>query len=65
MNYTPQQLKDWEAYERIRKGGRYNMFDPRARRLTGLSADRYSFVLQNYSELRAELGNAPDNVEAK
>lgn len=25
--FTEQDLKDWRAYERVRKGGRYNMFD--------------------------------------
>ena len=45
-------LADWRAYERVRAGGRFNMFDPRARRMSGLSADRYSFVMSNYSKLR-------------
>jgi hypothetical protein len=50
--YTPAQIADWRAYERVRKGGKYNMFDPRARRATGLSGDDYSFVMRNYSALR-------------
>ena len=28
------------------------MFDPNARRLTGLSRERYMFALENYSELK-------------
>lgn len=50
--FTEQDLKDWRAYERVRKGGRYNMFDPRARRATGLDSDRYSFVMKNFTELK-------------
>lgn len=51
--FTSDDLQDWRAYERVRKGGRYNMFDPRARRATGLSDERYSFVLRNFSKLKA------------
>lgn len=53
--YTEQQKKDWEAYERVRQRGRFNMFDPRAQQATGLNADRYAFVVSNYSELRKEV----------
>lgn len=50
--FTAEQIKDWKAYEKVRRGGRFNMFDPRARRATGLSAERYSFVINNFSELK-------------
>jgi hypothetical protein len=52
-SFTPQQFVDWKAYEKVRKGGRWNMFDPRARRATKLSPERYLFVMTNYSELKA------------
>lgn len=52
MNFTNQQMADWRAYERVRKSGAFNMYDPRARRATGLSGERYSFVMNNYSELK-------------
>ena len=55
MKYTPKQLADWKDYECIRKDGRFNMFDPRAREATGLSAKSYSFVMQNYSRLKEEI----------
>ena len=55
MTFTPQDIADWKAYERVRERGAYNMFDPRARRATGLSGERYSFVMRHYSALRAEL----------
>ena len=58
MTYTSKQLADWKVYEYIREGGRFNMFDPRAREATGLSAKSYSFVMQNYSRLKAEIAKA-------
>lgn len=51
--FTPQQLADRKAYERVRKGGKYNMFDPRARRAIKLNPEEYSFVMKHYSELQA------------
>lgn len=56
--HTPEQIAAWHAYEKVRKGGRFNMFDPRARRLTGLSADMYSYVMQHYSTLKAQIGES-------
>jgi hypothetical protein len=53
--FSPQQLSDWKRYERVRQSGRLNMLFPGARMATGLSEDRYTFVLSHYSELRAEL----------
>lgn len=52
MNFTPDDLKDWKAYERVRKSGRFNMYDPRARQATKLSGERYSFVMKNFTELK-------------
>ena len=58
MTYTSKQLADWKVYECIRKDGRFNMFDPRAREATGLSLKSYSFVMQNYSRLKEEIAKA-------
>ncbi|MGP1666938.1 MAG: hypothetical protein ACTS5I_13695, partial [Rhodanobacter sp.] len=52
MEFTKEQLRDWKTYERVRAGGRYNMFDPRARLATGLGPEKYSFVMGNYDELK-------------
>ena len=52
-NFTADDLKNWKAYERVRKGGRYNMFDPRARIAARLSPAQYSFVMKNFTELKA------------
>ncbi len=50
--FTDKQLKDFKAYERVRAGGRYNMFDPKATAATHLNKDEYLFVMKNYSELK-------------
>ena len=50
--FTPQQVRDWRAYERARVNGRYNMFTDAARRLAGLNRDEYYFVMDHYSELK-------------
>lgn len=60
MTFTKEQLSDWKRYERVRRSGRHNMFFPQARAETGLSEERYSFALQNYSELKEAVnGVAP------
>ena len=46
-------VANWRRYEKVRQGGRWNMFDPRAQRATGLSRDDYLDCLKNYTELRA------------
>ena len=51
--YNAEDIADWKAYEEVRAEGRFNMFDPNARTLTGLSRSRYAFVMDNYSELKA------------
>ena len=50
--FTQSQIATWVAYEAVREEGRYNMFDPRARQLTGLTKDEYTFVRTNYVDLR-------------
>lgn len=50
--FTADDIADWQDYEEVRQGGKWNMFDPRARQATGLSGERYSFVMHNYSALK-------------
>lgn len=52
MEFTNQQLKNFARYVRVQMGGRYNMFDPRARAATGMSEDEYVFVMENYDKLK-------------
>jgi hypothetical protein len=49
--FTEQQISDWQAYEKVRKSGRFNMLTPQAGAATKLPKDRYWFVLENYEEL--------------
>ena len=43
--------EDFDAYEAVRLSGRFNMFDPRARELSGLDRVTYLGVIKNYTEL--------------
>ena len=51
--FTLNQLDMWLAFEGVRSSGLYNMFDPRAKRATGLSTEEYDFVMHNFSALKA------------
>ena len=42
---------DFKSYERVRVGGKWNMFDPRAESASGLDKDTYLGVLSNYLSL--------------
>jgi hypothetical protein len=42
---------DFKAFERVRVGGKYNMFDPRAERASKLDAETYIGVLTHYEAL--------------
>lgn len=50
--FTPQQLEDFIAYEKVRVRGEWNMFDDRARIETGLWINDYTFVMQHYTALK-------------
>ena len=43
--------KCYIAYEKVRRSGKYNMFDPLARYESRLSEEDYIWVMQNYSKL--------------
>ncbi len=60
--FTEQDLKDWKTYERVRKGGRYNMFMPEAQQATMLDRNRYLWVLKNYSKLKAAASTTPQRT---
>lgn len=50
--FTKKQIRDWRRYEKVRQGGRYKMYDPRARRATGLGSESFRFVMLNYTKLK-------------
>jgi len=51
MEFTNQQLQNFKKYFGVQMGGRYNMFDPRARAATGMTEDEYVFCMEHYGEL--------------
>jgi hypothetical protein len=52
MIFTKQQIEDWRSYEKVRLGGRFNMFDPRAMREAKLNREQFIFCMVNYTELK-------------
>ena len=42
----------WNQYRRVQDGGLYNMFDPRAKRLTTLTRREWVTIMENYSDLK-------------
>ncbi len=62
--FTPQDLRDWLAYEDVRKSGKFNMYDERAMAKAGLSQARYVFVMENFAILKAAvLANKTEQAE--
>ena len=43
--------EDFEAYLKVQSSGAYNMFDPMARKLSGLSEDVYFKIIETYEDL--------------
>ena len=52
-DFTLEQIENWRSFERVRLSGRFNMFDPNARRATGLTPEEYRDCMKHYSELEA------------
>jgi hypothetical protein len=52
--FSDDQIRQYVAYEKVRARNRWNMFDPKARKATGLTGEQYSFVMHNFSALRAQ-----------
>jgi hypothetical protein len=51
IKFTPEQLKNFIDYQRVQRGGRFNMFDPRARSMTTQSSEEWVFNMNHYNEL--------------
>jgi hypothetical protein len=56
MKFTKEELENWKKYERVRKEGKWNMFDVNAQVATGLSKEEFVFCMKNYTELKKEYG---------
>jgi hypothetical protein len=52
MTFTFIQIANWRRYEKVRRGGRWNMFSKQASAATGLSEEDYLFCMNHYSELK-------------
>ena len=52
--FSKEELNDFERYVKVQKSGKYNMFDPRARQQTGLTKERFLFVIENYSNMNTK-----------
>jgi hypothetical protein len=50
--FSERQLSNWRKYEEIRIDGLFNMLDPRARELTGISRSEWVFCMDHYAELK-------------
>ena len=48
---------DFQAYERVRIRGKYNMFDIRAEAASGLDEETYLGVLKHYTALMERFPN--------
>ena len=59
---TKEQL---EEYELVRQQGYYNMLDPRARQLTGLTEEEYLYIIKNYKELMIKFPKTKENVSRR
>ena len=52
MTFTPEQLKNWEAYEKVRQSAECNMFDLRAAEAAGLTKEEHLFCMEHYAVLK-------------
>jgi hypothetical protein len=48
--------EDFQAYVDVQEEGLFNMLAPQARELTGLSKEKYMYIINNYGKLVDEFG---------
>jgi hypothetical protein len=53
MAFSPRQVADWRAFEKVRVSGAWNMFSLEAREAAGLRREECLFVIQHYAALKA------------
>lgn len=51
--YNQHNIDCFHEYERVRSEGNFNMWDENARRATGLTSYDYTYVMANYSAIKA------------
>ena len=53
---------DFNSFLDVRNSGDYNMYDPNARAMTGLTKQEWIHIMKNYSELKTKHeGEQDDN----
>lgn len=50
--FTKIEIANYKKYEKVRAGGRWNMFSPQAIAATGLTKEEYMTVMRDFPELR-------------
>ena len=53
---------NFEKYELVRQLGYFNMLDPRAIDLTGLTKNEYFYILKNYKQILERYPNTRDKI---
>ncbi|HAI42001.1 MAG TPA: hypothetical protein DCM40_29720, partial [Maribacter sp.] len=49
---------DWRSYLAVQESGMFNMLDPRARQMTGMSKEVYMDIIKNYSDYARHYGKS-------
>lgn len=53
-SFTPKQIANWRAYEKVRRTARHNMLSPNAMIACGLDSREHFFCIDHYDELKEE-----------
>lgn len=51
---------DWVSFERNKIAGFYNVFDHRSQVISGLTKERYEFILMHYEEIKKQVKKKND-----
>jgi len=65
IKFTPNHMKNFAAFERVRASGKFNMLEPAAQRSTKLSYEDFMFVLNNYDLMRKQYLDQIQEIEKK
>ena len=55
--------KQFKKYEKVRKGGKWNMLHPQAEAATGLDNKAYMIIINNYVELSKKYSNSEEKTK--
>lgn len=62
MKVTKQEFAE---YVRVQMSGLFNMFNPHARLATGLSREKYLYIIKNYAALKEKYGIGKGKKESQ